>query len=689
MPSATFTVSSGSERVIRVGRGVSSGGSASRHSPTSSSSRSTESWSDLGAGDEDDLVAPSASESASRSRAPSSRRHTTEARPAPTRRHSSRRVIPEREEESPPPRIRRRTTHTSTRHRRAESRRTPSDESGSVASYDEYHYGHPGPAPQPPRAHPPPSGYRHVPAPVPGGYPPSMTSAAPYGDPYAAQQQALIPLPHQDAFGYQPNPFTPQHQPNNPFSPISSVGGPSYFAMDPHAPPQLQHPPRPGVQRPQSFVAPSHYGAELAMSPYPYSGHPGLAHPAMSPYGYPPAMSPWAYPPQTRSPAPPPDPEKEKFNAELEALKTAFAQKDKANNAAVATLKATLQSKDEEERAKATGEMENLRVLIKKYEEAQAAAEAAAKARKAEEEAEKRKKQEIEAATKKTKEDVEKKVAEAALKTKAEHEKTLAELKAAQAEAEKKHKELEEEAAKHKPLPDTLQAPIKFKDAVGRKFSFPWHLCKTWKGMETLIKQAFLHVDVIGEHVHQGHYDLTGPDGEIILPQVWDTMIKPDWEISMHMWPMPEPAPPAPKDIERVLDVGGGSFENPLAGMFGNLGLEAMAPLKKSSKKDKDRDGRKKKGKAMPDDIIHVLPSGMHQSSSSHSAMPMPPPPPEFARGGYGGGDLLAGFPVMGGLPPLPPLGPEKRGKGKSKGSKDLSPFAAWIAGGSQRPKRR
>jgi hypothetical protein len=31
-----------------------------------------------------------------------------------------------------------------------------------------------------------------------------------------------------------------------------------------------------------------------------------------------------------------------------------------------------------------------------------------------------------------------------------------------------------------------------------------------------------------------------GPDGEIILPQVWDNMIKPDWEVSMHMWPLPE-----------------------------------------------------------------------------------------------------------------------------------------------------
>src|SRR4051812_15778541 len=61
--------------------------------------------------------------------------------------------------------------------------------------------------------------------------------------------------------------------------------------------------------------------------------------------------------------------------------------------------------------------------------------------------------------------------------------------------------------------------------------------------MEELIKQAFLHVDVIGPHVQQGHYDLIGPNGEIILPQVWETMIEPDWAVTMHMWPMPEPKP--------------------------------------------------------------------------------------------------------------------------------------------------
>jgi len=59
--------------------------------------------------------------------------------------------------------------------------------------------------------------------------------------------------------------------------------------------------------------------------------------------------------------------------------------------------------------------------------------------------------------------------------------------------------------------------------------------------MEELIRQAFLHVEGLGPHVADGHYDLIGPNGEIILPRVWETTIEPDWSVSMHMWPMPEP----------------------------------------------------------------------------------------------------------------------------------------------------
>ena len=53
--------------------------------------------------------------------------------------------------------------------------------------------------------------------------------------------------------------------------------------------------------------------------------------------------------------------------------------------------------------------------------------------------------------------------------------------------------------------------------------------------MQELIKQAFVHVDVIGPQVQQGHYDLIGPDGQIILPQIWDKVIEPDWAIEMKM----------------------------------------------------------------------------------------------------------------------------------------------------------
>jgi hypothetical protein len=71
--------------------------------------------------------------------------------------------------------------------------------------------------------------------------------------------------------------------------------------------------------------------------------------------------------------------------------------------------------------------------------------------------------------------------------------------------------------------------------------------------MEELIRQAFMHVDVIGPHVAEGHYDLVGPNGEIILPQVWATMIEPDWAITMHMWPLPE-QPKGPPEGVTVID---------------------------------------------------------------------------------------------------------------------------------------
>ncbi|GAB7328383.1 hypothetical protein MBLNU13_g00365t2 [Cladosporium sp. NU13] len=100
--------------------------------------------------------------------------------------------------------------------------------------------------------------------------------------------------------------------------------------------------------------------------------------------------------------------------------------------------------------------------------------------------------------------------------------------------------EAEEFAIKNQPLPDQDQDPFLFKDAVGRKFAFPWYLCKSWKKMESFIKQDFLHVDLNGGLVQEGRNDLTGPDGEIILPQDWETIVGPGMLVTMHTWPMPE-----------------------------------------------------------------------------------------------------------------------------------------------------
>ncbi|KAJ1326622.1 neural Wiskott-Aldrich syndrome protein [Microdochium nivale] len=50
--------------------------------------------------------------------------------------------------------------------------------------------------------------------------------------------------------------------------------------------------------------------------------------------------------------------------------------------------------------------------------------------------------------------------------------------------------------------------PIRFRDAVGRLYVFPWEKANTWEGMRHLINTCFSHVEVVGPHVFSGHYDL-------------------------------------------------------------------------------------------------------------------------------------------------------------------------------------
>lgn len=128
--------------------------------------------------------------------------------------------------------------------------------------------------------------------------------------------------------------------------------------------------------------------------------------------------------------------------------------------------------------------------------------------------------------------------------------------------AKKALKASEEAIAKLMAPPDKKRV-IKFKDALGRKFSFPFDLCSTWQGMDDLIQQAFQQVPMFRSAVQSHFYDLIGPNGEVILPQIWDTSIEPDFSITMQMWAMdqklkapeqaipgaqaPPPPPPPPQ----------------------------------------------------------------------------------------------------------------------------------------------
>ena len=585
--------------------------SISSPSSESHSSFSGDSWTHLSGSEVDDIEP---SESASHPpRHSRSRRHNTEAPPAPPRRQPSR-YTPQQEEE---PHRHRSHRHRSSRHHapevhesrdrreHREPRRQPSDASSTdTVEYDDYPYGRHGGPPTQHAPFPPTNAFRHGSGPIPpshgGGYPPSMAPTQPgYVDPYSAQ--ALVSRSQHEPFGFQSpsgNPFAPgpqgPQQHNNPFYPHSHANPADYFQADSQHPQMNQHHRPPGPSHRNSMYGPGppssiYSGSEMVPSPYGYAAMQGMPQGMPHMPGYP-MPGAWGYvpphhasPPPTAAPkasTPAPAPVEEK---KPEVKEVVVEKQDDAMLKKIEALQALIKQQDDERIAR------------------EQAIIAAAAAKKAKEEQEALQSQEIAAASAAAKAAAEKAAEEAAKAAKEESDKKLAEAEAAKAELEKKQKELEEAVAKAAPVPDMLKAPIKFKDAVGRKFSFPWHLCKTWKGMESLIKQAFLHVDVIGAHVQEGHYDLMGPEGEIILPQVWDTMIKPDWEVSMHMWPIPETPKKEKKekkDEKKEDKAADEAFDAMMAQHFAQMGtghvvnvdpatVEVPKKVKKDSKKAK------------------------------------------------------------------------------------------------------
>lgn len=58
--------------------------------------------------------------------------------------------------------------------------------------------------------------------------------------------------------------------------------------------------------------------------------------------------------------------------------------------------------------------------------------------------------------------------------------------------------------------------------------------------MEAIIRSSFDQSEIIDpvvvQKVAKGCYDLIGPKGGIIFPVAWETLVKPGWIITMHMW---------------------------------------------------------------------------------------------------------------------------------------------------------
>lgn len=184
--------------------------------------------------------------------------------------------------------------------------------------------------------------------------------------------------------------------------------------------------------------------------------------------------------------------------------------------------------------------------------------------------------------------------------------------------------------------------------------------------MDELIQQAFLHVDVIGPHVRNGHYDLVGPNGEIILKQVWESVIQPDWQITMHMWPLPEPKGPPPG-----MFVGGHpGMDRPRSG--GQRHSRHGIPVPPSH----HRGGPGPSGPGPGPSGGRPPPMG----GMGGMGGPMPPPPPP---GWVGGPPRQGPAPVVvmandRGRRPSPPRPTKKKSESSSKGGGGV---LGWMAG--------
>lgn len=156
-----------------------------------------------------------------------------------------------------------------------------------------------------------------------------------------------------------------------------------------------------------------------------------------------------------------------------------------------------------------------------------------------------------------------------------------------------------------------------------------------------------------------GHYDIIGPDGEIILPQIWERLVQPGWSVTMTMWPidkLPNPPDNRPRNVRTA----------------GQTNMPYGAPPPQQS----FRPG----GQPQP-------PQGLRSHGQTHRrppGFPMPPGPPirpaqpvpPWDSGGHNG-------PIN-----IVEVGPPKRSKNRKKKQPE-SGLMSFLAGGPPKKKKQ
>ncbi|KAK6825582.1 hypothetical protein PG987_013076 [Apiospora arundinis] len=97
----------------------------------------------------------------------------------------------------------------------------------------------------------------------------------------------------------------------------------------------------------------------------------------------------------------------------------------------------------------------------------------------------------------------------------------------------------------------TVDAPLAVDTPLA--YRIPWDVAKTWVGMEGLINQMFCRVPGLWPHVLNERFDLVRRDNVILMPHIYEKIIKPGDFIVMRMWPperLPSVAPPPPPGIQ-------------------------------------------------------------------------------------------------------------------------------------------